>query len=161
MNPAFFSLSVYLSVAATTLFASRPVKWPSPSRKRGWKRPLLRGPSHEKKRPYIYRNWLQLSWASYILWRWTYSFVSHFGLYFPKLEGTNYALPMGVVKKERLSQLYGIDPFHTGLFLKALVASVMTLAQLFLIDPFISFYLNWKRTQSSTKKTHMTFMQSW
>ena len=68
--------------------------------------------------------------------------MSHFGLYFPKLEGTNYALPMGVVKKERLSQLYGIDPFHTGLFLKALVASVMTLAQLFLIDPFISFYLN-------------------
>ena len=39
----------------------------------------------------------------------------HFGLYFPKLEGTNYA-PQGVVRKERLALSFAIDPFHTGLF---------------------------------------------
>ena len=59
---------------------------------------------------------------------------------------------MGVVKKERLSQLYGIDPFHTGLFLKALVASVMTLAQLFLIDPFYFLLLELKENSELNEK---------
>ena len=125
-----FPLCLSECVAATTLFASRPVKWPSPSRKSGWKRPLLRGPSYEKKRPYIYRNWLQLRLATFGEGGLTPSWVI-LAFTFRNWRGQTMLFPWESSKKnDFLSSSMALTLFILAFFEGTCGLSVMTLAQL-------------------------------
>ena len=129
MNPAFFfSLS---------LFICHPF---AVGQQQASDHPLLvkedeRGhfcgvPVQGKKRPYIYRNWLQETSASYILWRWTLSFILAFT--FRNWRGQT-MLPKESSERNDLLSLLPLTLFILTFFKGTCGLRVMIVAQFFLI----------------------------